>query len=484
MERRVLLAVLAACALAAACAGRIDPVEAVLRHCELAMRSARLKTLQYTATGTGSTFGQAYQAGMAWPRIDITMYARWVDYEHGALREDTALRRAEPTGGGSLPPMGAGERRTSAWLKGDHAWNVSGTTATAAPAALDARVHDLWTTPQGVIKAALARSAGRSLRTEGDLQVVTFADPGRLRATVWIGADGLVRRVDSVLSNPVSGDTPVTTLYSDWRDFSGLKFPTRIVQYKGGFQVLDLAVEQVEGGAPVAIDVPQAVSAFKERVDVQKLAEGVWFLGGGSHNSVLVEFSDHLMLVESPLYDGRAQAVIAAAKELVPGKRIAYAVNTHHHFDHSGGLRAAAAEGATLVVSEEARGWFERAFAQANTVHPDALAQSGRKPVFLAVNGQRTFSDAMREVDLFQIEDSLHARGSMIVWLPKERLLIEADAFTPRAQPAAAAAQPDGAAANLVANIERLHLDVERVVPLHGRVVPAAELYTAAGREP
>ena len=100
--------------------------------------------------------------------------------------------------------------------------------------------------------------------------------------------------------------------------------------------------------------LPPSVPAFVERVAVERAADGVWLLGGGSHNSVLIEMRDHSILVEAPLYDGRSLAVLAEAQRLAPGKPVRYVINSHHHFDHSGGLRAAVAAGATLVVSERA----------------------------------------------------------------------------------------------------------------------------------
>ncbi len=250
----------------------------------------------------------------------------------------------------------------------------------------------------------------------------------------------------------------------------------------GGYPVLDLRVNEVQPNALATVDVPPVVANFVERVETQRLADGVWFLGGGSHNSVLVEFADHLMLIESPLYDGRAQAVVSEARRLVPGKPIRWVVNSHHHFDHAGGLRALAATGATLVVSEDARPWFERTFAQGNTVRPDAMQRSGRPAAFSGVAGRRTFADATRTVEVHYIQESVHAQGFMMAWLPKERLLVEADAYTPGPPNSPPPAQANPLHVNLVANIERLRLDVDRIVPLHGRVVPYAELRTAARR--
>ncbi len=473
---------LAAAALAlAACAHR-DDAQMVLEEASRATGGASLKSIRYTATGTGGIFGQAYLPGMAWPRVNVTQFSRVIDYESGAMREESARSRAEPTGGGALPLMGTGEQRTTGFVRGEHAWNLAGTAAAASPLAVDGRIHDLWTTPHGVIKAAMRN--GATLRTEGGKRIVSFRQPGRFSASVWIGADGLVERVDSMQPNPVFGDTPTVTMYSGWRDFGGVKFPTRIRQSMGDFNVYDLEVGEVQPNAAAAIELPANVAAFAERATSEQAAPGVWFIAGGSHNSVLVELADHLLLVEAPLYDGRTNAVIAEARRLVPGKPVRYAVNSHHHFDHAGGLRTAAAEGITLVTSDMARPWFERVFATPNSLSPDALARSGRRASFLGVSGMRDIGDTARPVEVHFIEGSVHAQGFMLVWLPKERLLIEADAYTPAPPNTPPPATPNANSVNLVANIERLKISPERILPLHGRMVAVSELYTAIGRKP
>lgn len=483
MQRRALVSVAALAALGVTgCATQHAGPDAqtVLRQADAAMGAAQLKTLRYAANGSGGTFGQAYQPEMPWPRIAIPSFARWIDYENAAMREDSVRTRAEPNGGGALPLMGTGEQRVSAWVRGEQAWNMVGPAPQAAPVALDGRIHDLWTTPHGVIKAAMRNKP--TVRSEGGMSVVSFTEPGRYRATAWIGADGLVQRVDSVMPHPVTGDTPVSTVYSGWRDWGGVKFPTRIQQTQGGHPVYDLTVTEVQANPALDMPVPALVSSFAERVESQQAAPGVWYLAGGSHNSVLVEFSDHLMLIESPLYDGRALAVLAEARRLVPNKPVRYVVNSHHHFDHAGGLRTAASTGATLVVSEQARPWFERTLATPNAIRPDALQQSGRRPTLMGVNGSRTFTDGTRTVEVRFIEGSVHAQGFMMAWLPQERLLVEADAFTPGAPNTPPSSPPNANNVNLVQNIERLGWTPDRILPLHGRMVPYAELRAAAGR--
>lgn len=468
-------------ALLASCAVRNESAEPVLRQSLQAMGGASLKTLAYSASGTGTTFGQAWVPGHEWPRITIPSFSRQIDYENAAMREDSVRVRAEPNGGGALPLMGTGEQRATGLVRGQYAWNLVGPAPVPAPVALEQRIHDLWTTPHGVLQAALRN--GATVRADGGASLVSFTQPGWYRATVRIGANGLVERIDSVHPHPVSGDTTVITEYSGYRDHGGVKFPSRIVQQQGGSPVYDLQVTEVRPNAAVAIELPPAVQSFTERVATEKVADGVWYLAGGSHHSVLIEMRDHLILVESPLYDGRALAVIAEARRLVPGKPIRYVVNSHHHFDHTGGLRAAASEGATLVVSEQARPWFEQAFGIPNAIRPDALQRSGRRASFLGVGTTaRQLGDDARPVEVHQIADSIHARGFLMVWLPRERLLVEADAFTPGAPGSAPPNPPNLNNVNLAQNIDRLRFNVDRILPLHGRIVPLAELHRVIGR--
>jgi glyoxylase-like metal-dependent hydrolase (beta-lactamase superfamily II) len=217
-------------------------------------------------------------------------------------------------------------------------------------------------------------------------------------------------------------------------------------------------------------------------VTIEKAAEGVWYLAGGSHHSVAIEMKDHLIVVESPLYDARAGLMLFEAKKLAPGKPIRYVVNSHAHYDHAGGLRAAAADGATLVVHAQAKAHFDKVLANPNRIDPDLLAKSGRKARTLGVGARHVMRDAARTVEIHPIAQSGHSSAFLMVYLPKERLLIEADAYTPIAPNAAPPVPANANNVNLADNIERLGLEVDRILPLHGRIVPLAELYRTIGR--
>ena len=181
---------LSAAVLLAACANmQGESASAALQRANTAMGGTALKSISFAGNGTGATFGQAYLAGQAWPKITYSTFSRGADYENAAFREDAARSRAEPNGGGAVPLMGTGEQRTSGFMRGASAWNMVGPAPVAAPVAYDMRVHDLWTTPHGVIKAALANNATATMRTvDGKtLTAVSFSVPGRYRATAQIG---------------------------------------------------------------------------------------------------------------------------------------------------------------------------------------------------------------------------------------------------------------------------------------------------------
>ena len=236
---------------------------------------------------------------------------------------------------------------------------------------------------------------------------------------------------------------------------------------------------------PVDIRAPDAVRQTTmpyARVTTEQSGPGVWYLTGGTHHSVVSEMKDHVILVESPLNDERATAVMAETRRLVPGKPIRYVVASHHHFDHAGGLRAAAAEGITVITQESSRAFLEQALGAPAAVTPDRQARAGRKPIVEGVRDRRTLTDGTRTVEIYHIADNTHCDGLLMVYLPKERFLVEADVFTPGPPNAPPPTAVNPLSVNLAENISRLGLSVDQFLPLHGRIVPMADLNKAIGR--
>jgi glyoxylase-like metal-dependent hydrolase (beta-lactamase superfamily II) len=193
---------------------------------------------------------------------------------------------------------------------------------------------------------------------------------------------------------------------------------------------------------------------------------------------VAVEFSDFVAVVEAPQTEQRSLAVIAEVKRLFPSKRIRYLINTHHHFDHSGGLRTYVHEGASLVMHHELRDYYytEVMNLAPRTLEPDRLSlyppDEFQETYFLEAMpaDKYTITDGARIMDLHLVQGNPHAAGMVMVHLPRERILINADLYSPPAQGAQPPAQPSAAMVSLYQNIQRLKLDVGQHVPIHGRV--------------
>jgi len=260
-----------------------------------------------------------------------------------------------------------------------------------------------------------------------------------------------------------------------------VKFPTRIVQRNGPYPILDLTITDVKPNAPVAIDVPanirNAPAAAPATLQAERVSDGIWMVQGTA-KSVAIEMKDHIVVVDAPETEARSIGVIDAVKRAIPNKPIRYLINTHHHFDHSGGVRTYAAEGATILTHQSNIAFYENTWRNPRTLNPDRLAKSGRTPVFEGVTGSRILSDGTREIDIYHYAGNMHNAGMLMVYLPRERMLLEADSWTP---PAATGDLPGGVA-NLVhfyEAVQRLQLDVEQVVPMHGRLTTFDEIRQA-----
>jgi len=475
---RRLFAWTAALVLCTPIASPAQNARATLDGAAKAMSSVEVKSIEFSGSGVFFAPGQSYTPGQPWPRFIAKSQTRSINYETASLRDDVVRMQGEnPPRGGGVQPV-RGEVRQQFVLSGDLAWTVVADVPAPTPIALTERQMQLWTTPHGVVRAALANNA----TVQG--RVVTFALPGRMMVRATLSDQSLVERVDAVIPNAVVGDLPVEITYTDYRDFGGVKFPTRIRQSAGGFPTLDITVTDVKANAPVDIAVPDPIrqaTGVYSRVATQMVADGVWFLAGGSHNSVVIEMKDHLIVVEGPLNEERAVAVMAEARSLAPSKPIKYVVASHHHFDHSGGLRAFAAEGVTVVTHDSSRAFLEQALGAPATVQPDRMAKSGRKPVVEGVRDKRVMTDGTRTVEILHIAGNAHCEGLLMVYLPKEKLLSEADVFTPPPAGTTPPMPPSPFTVNLIDNLKQLNLTVDRILPLHGRVVPVADLHTMVG---
>ena len=447
-----------------------------------------IDSIEYSGTGRWFPFGQAANPTLPWPQFDVSAYTATIDYETPAAR--VQMTRSQTVEPGRARPAPVTQLRdqyvnaASAWRMAVPGGSTPGTAPVpqVQPAAVEERIVEIWSTPHGFLKAALANNA-TSQPNDDDGSEVSFT-AGRNRYVGTIDEDSQVERIQTWIDNTVLGDTLVETTFSDYRDFGGVLFPSRIMRSQGGHPVLDITVSEVIANPTADIVVPDAVRNFTPpavNVEVEKLADGVFYLRGGSHHSLAIDQADHIVIVEGPQNEARSSAVIAKAKETIPDKPIRYVINTHAHFDHAGGLRTYVDEGATIVTHALNQAFYEQAWAAPRTLNPDMLAKSGKSATFEPVTGEHVLTDGKRAIEIHEIVGNGHNDAFLMVYLPAERILTQADMWNP---PQPNAPPPSAASpytVNLYENIQRLKLPVRQMAGVHGsRVAPLAALRASA----
>jgi len=161
-------------------------------------------------------------------------------------------------------------------------------------------------------------------------------------------------------------------------------------------------------------------------------------------------------------------------------------INTHSHIDHSSGLRPFVAEGTTIITHQLNKAYIEKVMSLPHTLNPDRAEGSGKKPIVEGVGDKKVLTDGNHVIELHHQKNFLHHEGMLLVYLPKEKVLLEADAYNPQPTTATPPNPPSPYTLSLVENIQRLKFDVQRIVPVHypadNRVVTMAELSRWVGR--
>ncbi|HVQ12784.1 MAG TPA: hypothetical protein VMS40_04305, partial [Vicinamibacterales bacterium] len=277
MRRLLITAVaIATMAASAACGPRAGTLEAA----NAALGTAQVNSIQFSGTGRWYQFGQAPNPTLPWPQFDVSSYTATVDYAVPAAR--VQMTRLQTVEADRVRPTPA-EQRPDQYVSGTTAWNMAAPAGAPAgtdpvaqpqPAAVEERVMEIWTTPHGFLKAAAANNATSQPAAGGS--DVSFS-VGMNKYVGTINEQNEVVVVKTQIDNPVLGDTEVQFNYSDYKDFGGVRFPSRIVRVQGGHPVLDITVSAVmanpglTAAAPTSAPAPAPVA-----VTVEKLANGVY----------------------------------------------------------------------------------------------------------------------------------------------------------------------------------------------------------------
>src|SRR5688500_15649176 len=434
------------------------------------------------------------------PMRPINNYVRVIDLAAPASRHTGATNNIGAGGSTTVTPGTLFQQVTPQQADVSQPWGAS---------------VEFYITPWGFLKGAAENNATATRRrVDGrNYTILTWspavkAPSGRNYViNGYVNEQNLVDRVETWLGENIMGDMHILATYGGWKDFGGVMAPSKIVQTRGGWPFFEVNVTAAKanppdvatlaaapapaagrggpgGGAPAAGGAGRGGAAGGPppmTVTSEKLGDGLYRLttGAGSYDSLVVEFRDHIMMLEAGQSEARALAYVAEAKRLVPGKPIRFVMNTHPHSDHTGGLPALVAEGATIVTQANNAPFLEKALNTPRTLLSDTLAKNPRKARIEALATKRVYSDGRRTVEMYHVTPVPHSNGLLIAYIPREKILFQGDFSLPApGQPA------NDHVRALVPILAKLNLDFDRYINVHAPAAPQtrADLLKAVGK--
>jgi Metallo-beta-lactamase superfamily len=496
--------------------GYVDPAP-LLAAAGLEIGEANLKCITYSGTGYAGAVGQTFEnaVNIDWPRIDaLNNYTRTINWEAGTSKETydrkPGLNPAAWKYGlgwqGGTPTQRA--LRQTHIVNGRNAWHIDGDGApVAVPQDLaDLYQLDLWLNPHGFLKAARLPGAnpvalwrweqlekgrdGNVVQPE-KVHVVAITMLGKYRVDATINSQNQITRIKTTVGEPALGDFNIEHESTNQMTFGTIKWPIAWHSHHGwddnwqfyrqstghnGYGGKFPTVQPNVCGDPVPVPASLARVNSGTSVTVEKMADGVYLLGGGPANSYMVEFNDFVAVFEAPGNEERSLAVIEAIAKLAPNKPIRWLISSHPHFDHIGGLRTYLHIGSTIVAHAKNIAFLNRDVLsyEPRTVSPDIVSRWPPTEVsegynYEAVQENYVITDNRRILRVYYVQPLQHVEGMLMAYLPVERIAFQADLFDTHEPPKVAQLAAMRSLANQVA---RMKLQVDTLAPVHGAPVP------------
>jgi glyoxylase-like metal-dependent hydrolase (beta-lactamase superfamily II) len=460
---------------------------AVIGAASKAMGADNVNAIAYIGAARSGAFGQSKSIGDPMGVVNVTRvaeYRRVINFSKpeaptAVVSRATGTTHPPMVPGGPLPIPGTLNQAITA----------------AQAAASWAQALNIWTSPWGFLKLAAANSA--KVMRQGEQQVVSFSPAGftspsgsSYTLTGYISNQNLVTKVETRVDLAVAGDLLVEFEYSAYQNMNGVQVPTRIVQRQAGLQTFEASIESATPNpptlaellaAPPAAGGPPPAPSAAAAPPVERIGDGVFKIGG-NYTSLAVDMGDHVLVVEAGQSDARGTAVIAAAREAIPGKPVRFVVNSHPHFDHASGLAAVVAEGATILTHRNNEQVLERLLSGSRSLIGDSLSKvTSRRTNVVEGVGNRDVRKGTngKVVELHHIPNE-HSDGMFAVFLPAEKLLWTADITVVNPNPTQLGTLRAAASA-----LNRLKLDYDAWIPAHppnpDRPLTKADVLAAAG---
>jgi glyoxylase-like metal-dependent hydrolase (beta-lactamase superfamily II) len=503
--------------------GFVDPAPLLAAVAE-EIGESNLTCITYSGAGYSGAVGQTFEnaVNVDWPRVDsMANYTRTIDWGAGTSIETfdrapglspASWKYGHGWVGGTKTQQST---RQTHIVNGEFAWHVDGDGPPVAvpPALADMYRLDMWLNPHGFLKAArlpgadpvafwrweqLEKGRDGNVVAPEKMHVVAITMFGKYRVDATINSQNQIQRIKTTVNVPALGDFNVEHESTNQQTYGEVKWPTEWHSHQGwddnwqfyrrstGHNAYGGSFPDVQPNAcgdPVAVPRTVAEATFETEVTVDRLAEGVYRLGGGPAASYMVEFDDFVAVFEAPGDETRSFAVIEQIADLAPDKPIRWVLVSHPHFDHIGGLRTYLHIGSTIVTHMLNLDFLNHDVLsyEPRTVEPDIVSKWPPTELaegynYEAVQENYVITDNSRILRVYYVQPLQHVAGMLMAYLPREGIVFQADLFDTH-EPPRPAQLP--AMRSLHNQVMRMGLNVETLAPVHGMPVAWNEFVSA-----
>jgi glyoxylase-like metal-dependent hydrolase (beta-lactamase superfamily II) len=317
--------------------------------------------------------------------------------------------------------------------------------ATRAPdAAIRARRLDMLNNPISIVRAALDPAAKlsnmRMDRATNSETIDLITSKGENLTVAFDAVTKLPSWISWVQPDPNLGEVTVRSHFSGYQKIDGIQVPfgyQSFIDWRNTM-MLKMFVDAVEIdkafdtdlAAPADVRTVPARPLAEPAVPAEKVANGVWYLRGLINgHSIAFEFRDHVAIYEAWGSAANFKYIVDNARKAIPGKPITELIVSHHHQDHTAGLRQAVAEGLTTIYTQRANIEILQEYVSRTAKNfPDALERGGPKQIkFVPIDDKLVLKDDTMEVDIYRVLNNSHMANAILAYVPSAKVVAEAD---------------------------------------------------------
>ena len=336
-----------------------------------------------------------------------------------------------------------------------------------------------------------ARYVGTTERDGKAFEAVSFVNNlGQMQTAFFDKITNRLASVQSLRAHAQWGDIEVTRNYSDYKTINGAQVAHTTTAKQADIIASVVSLESFENVTveesifekpeDATVNDPFTASTPTPRdLTVEELGGGLYYIANAAqgYNVIFADHEDGILVLETPQSIQASRDVIRTINAKLPGKAIKAAVPTHHHFDHSGGIYGYHEAGISILTTPGNVDFSTKVGTAPRNIGTSKGAVSA--PKVNSFEGRTTLGSGAATVELIDVGPNPHAEEIVIAYMPAIKTVFTGDIFSKRSSPLppANANQLDFAEA-----LEKLDLDIETFIPVHGTNATAEEFWDSVKR--